>query len=137
MIPAEHREFLVAHRLAVVAIGRKERPPALSPVYYVLDGDNILVSTTARRFKGRAVKRRPDVTLCVLGEEFPFPYLTVYGTARIEDGGAAELMARIGQKMFGAPIDAATMPAIEERARQEQRVVLRITPTGFSTRPAS
>ena len=129
--------FLEAHRLSVIAIERKAGPPSLSPVYYVLDGDDILISTTARRFKGRAVKRHPDVTLCVLAEEFPFPYLTVYGTATIEDGGAPELMARIGQKMFGAPIDSATMPAIVERARQEQRVVLRVTPTGFSTRPAS
>jgi PPOX class probable F420-dependent enzyme len=137
LIPAEHREFLETHRLAVVAVQREGKPPSLSPVYYVLDGDDIVISTTARRFKGSAVKRRPEVSLCILGEEFPFPYVTVYGTATIEQDGAAALMARIGEKMFGAPIGSETMPAIEQRALQEQRVVLRVTPTGFSTRPAS
>ena len=137
MIPVEHREFLEASRLAVLAIQRKVGPPALSPVNFVLDGDEILISTTANRFKGRAVRSRPDVALCVLAEEFPFRYLTVYGTALIEFGAAAELMARIGEKMFGAPVDPAVMPALEERARHEERLVIRVTPTAFSMRPAA
>lgn len=136
MMPDEHREFLENHRLAVVAVQRKDKPPSLSPVYYTVDGDEIVISTTATRLKGRVVRRSPDVVLCVLDEEFPFPYLTVYGKGRIEQDGAVEVMARIGEVMFGNPIGPEAFPMLEERARTEQRVVLRVTPERFSTRPA-
>ena len=88
VIPTAHREFLESHRLAVVAVQGDTRL-SLTPVYYVVDGDHLLVSTQATRLKAREVRRDPDVVMCVLGEEFPFPYLTVYGTARIEEEGAA------------------------------------------------
>ena len=58
MIPKERREFLEQHRLAIVGVPRKAGPPHMSPVYYVVDGDEIVISTTASRFKGRAVRTR-------------------------------------------------------------------------------
>lgn len=45
-------------------------------------------------------------------------------------------MRKIGEKMTGNPIPDAAMPAIEERAVKEGRVVLRVRPTEFfSTTP--
>jgi hypothetical protein len=108
----------------------------MSPVYYAMDGSNILISTTASRFKARAVRKNDDISLCVLAEAFPFPYLLVYGKATIEETGAAEVMRKIGARMSGNPIPDTAMPAIEERARKEGRVVLRVRPTEFfSTMP--
>ena len=41
-------------------------------------------------------------------------------------------MMRIGEKMQGRPVPAdSARPAIEERARNEQRVVLRLTPESY------
>jgi len=131
MTPEERRAFLESHRLCVVGYGREGRPPALSPVYYALDGDDIVISTTASRAKAKAVRRRPQVTLCVLGEAPPFPYLTVYGRGRIEEDGAVDAMMRIGEKMSGRPVPESARPAVEERARQEGRVVLRVTPESY------
>jgi PPOX class probable F420-dependent enzyme len=136
VIPKEHREFLESHRLAVVAVQREGKPPSLSPVYYTVEGDDLLISTTATRLKGKAPRKNPDVALCVLGEEFPFPYLTVYGKARIEEQGAADVMARIAEKMFRVAISTETMPIIAQRAAEEKRVVMRVTPERFSSRPA-
>lgn len=127
MTPEERKSFLAAHRLCIVATGRGSRPPAVSPVYYVMDGDDILISTTATRAKAKAIRRNPQVSLCVLGEQPPFPYLAVYGRGRIEEEGAAELMMRIGQVMTGQPVADSARPAVEERAKREQRVVLRVT----------
>lgn len=134
-IPDEQRKFLEAHRLAVVGIQRSDGPPSLTPVYYAVDGDDILISTTSSRYKGKVLKERPEVSICVLAEEFPFPYLTVYGTATIEEAGAASVMAKIGEKMLGSPIAADAMPGLEDRAKKEGRVVMRVKPTGFSVRP--
>jgi PPOX class probable F420-dependent enzyme len=132
----EQRAFLESRRLVIVGIPRTGGPPHMSPVYYVLDGDDILISTTASRFKARAVRKHQDVSLCVLAEEFPFPYLLVYGTGVIEDAGAPELMMRIAEKMSGNPLPDAAKPAIADRAAKEGRVVLRVTPNAFfSTQP--
>jgi len=132
MTPEERRRFLEEHRLCVVAYGRGAGPPALSPVYYALDGDDLLISTTRSRAKAKAIMRNPDVSVCVLGEQMPFPYLTVYGHGTIEEDGAADVMRKVGERMTGNPIPEAALPAIEKRAREEGRVVLRVRPTGYA-----
>jgi len=131
MTPEERKQFLLTHRLAIVGAMRRQASPQLSPVYYVMDGDDLLISTTATRAKAQAVRRDPRVSVCVLGEQPPFPYLAVYGRGRIESDGVVDLMARIGEKMYGQPLPESMRPAIEERARKEQRVVLRVTPESF------
>lgn len=130
----DQREFLQTHRLCIVGYARTSGPPALSPVYYGMDGDDLVISTTKTRAKGKVLARHPEVSLCVMGEEMPFPYLTVYGRGRIEDESAADAMMRIGQRMTGNPVPESARPAIEERARNEQRVVLRVTPVRIAPR---
>jgi PPOX class probable F420-dependent enzyme len=133
---AEQQAFLESHRLVVVGLPRKAGPPHMSPVYYTMDGEDIIMSTTASRFKARAVRKNEDVSLCVLAEEFPFPYLLVYGKGSIEESGAADLMMKIGEKMTGNPVPEAARPAVEQRAKDEGRVVLRVKPYAFfSTLP--
>ena len=131
MTPEERKQFLESHRLAVVGLNRGSGQPQLSPVYYVLDGEELLISTTLTRAKAKAVRRDPRISVCVLGEQSPFPYLTVYGRARIEEEGAAKLMMRIGEKMYGRAVPDSMRPTIEERARSEKRVVLRVTPESY------
>ena len=101
-----------------------------------MDGADIVISTTASRFKARAVRKNPDISLCILGEAAPFPYLLVYGKATSEEEGAAAVMRKVGERFTGNAIPDAAMPAIEERAKNEGRVVLRVSPTEFrSTMP--
>ena len=131
MTPEERRQFLESHRLAVMGVARSSGPPHLSPVYYALDGDELLVSVTESRVKTALIRRAGRLTLCVLHEEFPFPYLRVEGRGRIEPKGAVDVMMRIGEKMQGRPVPDSARPAIEERARNERRVVLRVTPESY------
>jgi PPOX class probable F420-dependent enzyme len=130
----DQREFLNTHRLCVVGYERASGPPALSPVYYVMDGDDLLISTTRTRAKAMVIAHNPEVSVCVLGEQMPFPYLTVYGRGRIDEEGAVDAMMRIGERMTGNPVPESAREAVEQRAREEQRVVLRVTPVGFSSR---
>lgn len=128
MTPGERRTFLEEHRLAIVGIGRKSDGPHMSPVYYALDGNDILISTTASRWKAKAIRRNAPISLCIMGEAMPFPYLLLYGTASIEEHDAPQVMRRIGERMTGNTIPDDALPAIEERATTEGRVVLRFTP---------
>lgn len=131
MIPEEHRKFLEEHRLCVVGFNGRNGPPVLSPVYYYVDGDEIVISTQAARGKAKQAGRLGEVTLCVLEEKPPFAYLTVYGKVRVEKEGAADVMMRVGKAMTGNEIPETARLAMEERARVEDRVALRVTPTGF------
>ena len=131
MTPEERKAFLQEHRLAIVGAERVDAPPQLSPVYYVMDGDDLLISTTATRAKSKVIRRNARVSVCVLGEQPPVPYLTVYGRGRIETDGAADLLMMIGGVMAGSPLPESMRPAIEERAKKEQRVVLRVTPESY------
>jgi nitroimidazol reductase NimA-like FMN-containing flavoprotein (pyridoxamine 5'-phosphate oxidase superfamily) len=78
----ERREFVRKHRTCVFGYNRQNDGPAMTVVYYVLDGDDLLVSTMAARAKALAVQRSTKVSLCILNEQWPLTYLQVYGTPR-------------------------------------------------------
>ena len=134
----EQREFLTSHRLVIVGVERDSGPPSLSPSYYVMDGQDMLISTTSKRQKARSVRRNPEITLCVLDESFPFPYLTVYGKGAIDDDPAAALdvIIRIRERVSGKPLDEAGRKQAAETVEQEGRVALRVTPERFFSTPA-
>ena len=136
MDAAERREFVRTHRTCVFGYERKSGPPSMSIVYYVMDGDDILISTMRDRAKARAIERNPQVSLCVLTETWPFTYLLVYGHARLETDGVVDLMMRVGELMSGQPLPDAARPGVQAMAEKEGRVVLRVTPeASFETPP--
>jgi len=62
--------------------------------------------------------------------------LLVYGRGQIEEEGAPDLMMKVGERMTGNPVPEAARPAIEQRAKDEGRLVLRVKPLEFrSTLP--
>jgi len=132
----ERREFVRKHRTAVFGYARKERGPSMSCCYYVMDGDDILVSTMASRGKAKAVRRDPRVSLCVLDEKWPPTYILVHGRAAIEEKGGGELLVRICELMAGQPMPEPERKRLHKLAEEEQRVVVRITPEStFETPP--
>ena len=107
-------------------------------VYYVMDGDDILVSTMAERGKAKVVGRDPRVSLCVLDENWPPTYLQVYGQAVVErdEDQAADLLRQIVELMAGEAVPDERRTQIATMSREEQRVVLRVTPYAtFETPP--
>ena len=131
MTPEERRKFLETHRLCVLGVERNARPPHLTPVYYVLDGDDLLISVTKSRVKTGLIRKAGRLSVCVLHEEFPFPYLTISGRATLADEGAVDTMMRVGAKMQGRELPDSMRPALEERARSEGRITLRLTPEAY------
>ena len=126
----ERRDFVRAHRTAVFGTNRKSDGPAQSVVYYVSEGDDLLVSTMGERAKAKAVARLGKVSLCVLDEQWPPTYLVVYCDAKLEREPKAvvDLMMRIAGVMAGKAMPEAVRPMVEEGAKREGRVVVRLTP---------
>jgi hypothetical protein len=49
MTGEERRAFVRSHRTAIFGYGRREHGPAMTVVYYVMDGDDMLVSPAIPR----------------------------------------------------------------------------------------
>jgi PPOX class probable F420-dependent enzyme len=130
MTREERRQFVLDHRTAIFGYGRAEHGPAMSIVYYSAEPEEIVVSTMAERAKAKAVARDPKVSLCVLDEQWPPSYLQVYCDAAIDDEfeSVVEVMMRIAGVMAGAPMSDDVRPMVEEGARVEKRVVIRLRP---------
>ena len=134
----ERREFVRKHRTCVFGYNRRNDGPAMTIVYYVLDGDDLLISTMAARGKALAVQRNPKVSLCILDEQWPLTYLQVYGDATLEEdfGQAVDVLRRVIDLMAEKDVTSAKLPEIERMAREEGRVVIRVRPYAtFATPP--
>jgi PPOX class probable F420-dependent enzyme len=138
MDQAERREFVRKHRTCIFGYNRKNDGPAMTVVYYLMDGDDMLISTMAERAKALAVQRNPKVSICVLDEQWPPTYLQVYGDATLEEDfdQAVDLMRRVIDLMAGEEMPASKLPEIRQMCRDEQRVVIRVKPYAtFATPP--
>ncbi|HEY6481618.1 MAG TPA: TIGR03618 family F420-dependent PPOX class oxidoreductase, partial [Streptosporangiaceae bacterium] len=134
----QRRQFVRDHRTCVFGYGRKEFGPAMTIVYYVMDGDDLLVSTMAGRAKTAAVERNPQVSVCVLDESWPVTYVQVYGTAVVDRDPrhGADLLVKVVELMAGQPVPPERRPQVEQMARDEERLVIRVTPhSTFATPP--
>jgi PPOX class probable F420-dependent enzyme len=114
----------LAHLVTINADGS----PQLSVVWVGLDGDEIVSGHLDDRLKLRNARRDPRVVLSMqtgvvndfgLGE-----YLVVRGTARVTEGGAADLLQRLAHAYLGADI---TFPP--GGGPFPPGYILRITPT--------
>ncbi len=126
--------FVRSHRTAIFGFNRKNDGPGMSVVYYVMDGNDILISTMEARGKARAVRRNPKVSLCVLDEQWPLTYLQVYGDAEIEATVDTDLekvvtlLMRILALMAGKPMPESVREQTRQMALAERRVQLRVRP---------
>ena len=126
----QRRAFVESHRTCIFGFQRKQGPPSMSVVYYVVDGDDLLVSTMRERAKAKAIRRTGEAALCVLDEKWPLTYLQVYGPATVEDNieTSVDVMMKVAQIMSGQVLPDAARPLVEAKAREENRVVIRLRP---------
>lgn len=78
--------------------------PLVAPVWFVVDGDDLVFNTGADTAKGRALARDPRVVICVDDERPPFSFVQVQGTATTSED-PDELVAiatQIGGRYMGA-----------------------------------
>ena len=73
------------------------------PIWFVLDGDDIVFNTGAKTVKGKHILSDGRVSLAVDDERPPFAYVHIRGTARAEDNppDMLEWATRIGARYMG------------------------------------
>ncbi|SDP35443.1 Amidohydrolase family protein [Actinacidiphila guanduensis] len=136
--PASPTVFPVLNPEGHVVFQAGRGGPAMTTLYCVTDGSDILVSTMKARGKAAAVRRNPKVSPCVLDEQWPPTYLNVYCDAAVDDDPrlAADVFFRIMGVMAGRALDPSRRAEATELAAREERVTLRLRPYAtFATPP--
>jgi PPOX class probable F420-dependent enzyme len=84
MTETEWREFVSAGtRTGKTAIVRADGSPHVTPVWFVLDGDDLVFTTTSGNLKEKALRRDPRLAICVDDQEPPYSYVMIQGTATL------------------------------------------------------
>jgi PPOX class probable F420-dependent enzyme len=129
-------EHLTAEMVAFLSAGTRtgklgwtaaDGRPLVAPVWFVVDGGDLVFNTGKDTAKGRALARDPRVVICVDDDRPPFSFVQVQGTASTSED-PDELVAfatRIGGRYMGAD-------RAEEFGRRNGvpgELVVRVTPT--------
>ncbi|MFK0259816.1 PPOX class F420-dependent oxidoreductase [Streptomyces angustmyceticus] len=72
-------------RTGKLATVRADGSPHIAPVWFLLDGEELVFNTGADTVKGRNLARDGRMALSVDDEQPPFAFVSVQGTARIGD----------------------------------------------------
>jgi PPOX class probable F420-dependent enzyme len=104
----EARELIESDRLAHMVTLNADGTPQVSCIWVGLDGDEIVSGHLPRNQKVKNVERDGRVAISIegpgLSEMGLREYLVVRGTARIEEGGAAELLQRLAYVYLGPDV---------------------------------
>jgi hypothetical protein len=105
MTPAEWRDFLLAgSRTATLATVRPDGRPHVAPVWFTLDGDDLIFTTMANTAKGRNLRANPQAAISVDDEEFPFAFVLIEASVEVETLSPRELLdytTRIARRYVG------------------------------------
>jgi PPOX class probable F420-dependent enzyme len=118
-VPASHRDLLEG-RFATLATVGEDGYPQVSEVWFLAEGDQIVISLSTSRQKTQNLLARPACTVFLLDLANPYRYLEIRGTAEVtpdEDGTFAE---KVGAK-YDADVSEYDRPG-------DVRVVVRIVP---------
>jgi PPOX class probable F420-dependent enzyme len=99
----------------------------VAPIWFVLDGDDLVFTTGRTTVKGHAIRRDGRVALCVDDEEPPFAFVLIEGTAAATED-AEDLLhwaTRIAARYMGEE----QAEAYGKRNAAEGELLVRVTPT--------
>lgn len=105
MSEQEWRAFVMeGTRTGKLATVRRDGRPHVMPVWFVLDGDDLVFNTGADTVKGRALARAGRAALCVDDERPPYAFVTVSGPVTLSEDPDEMLVfaTRIGGRYMGA-----------------------------------
>jgi PPOX class probable F420-dependent enzyme len=113
-LPDSARQVLESAALAHLVTVNEDGSPQVTCVWVGLEGDEIVCGHVPRLRKIENVIRDPRVALSLeaasVGDHGLKDYLVIYGTARVTEGGAPELLQRLAHTYLGPDVDYPPMP---------------------------
>lgn len=113
-LPETARALLESDAVAHVITVDEDGGPQVTLAWVGLEGDQIVLATMPEQRKLRNLRRDPRVVLSVQSttrnEWGLLEYLVVYGSARVTEGGAAEMLQRLAHTYIGPDVVFPNMP---------------------------
>jgi PPOX class probable F420-dependent enzyme len=128
MSEQEWRAFVMdGTRTAKVATARQDGRPHVVPVWFVLDGEDVVFTTGASSVKGQALRRDLYACLCVDDQVPPFSFVMVEGPVELSTDldELRRVATRIGRRYMGAE----QAEAFGARNAAEGELLVRLRPT--------
>jgi PPOX class probable F420-dependent enzyme len=104
-IPPEIRKIIESGSLAHLVTLNDDGSPQVTLVWIGLEGDEIVSGHLPRNRKVRNIERDPRVVLSLQADTKSAlgltEYAVLYGRARIQEGGAPELLQRLAEVYIG------------------------------------
>jgi PPOX class probable F420-dependent enzyme len=86
MSDGERRAFLLAGtRTGKLGVTRRDGSPYVLPVWFLLDGDDVIFTTAADTVRGRALRRDGRASMLVDEERPPYSFVRVDGHAVLSE----------------------------------------------------
>jgi PPOX class probable F420-dependent enzyme len=127
------REFILElpARTAKFASVAADGSPRVTPIWAVLDGDDVVFTTHDTSAKAKAIKRDPRVAMCFDDERPPFSYVIVHGEASLSDD--LDELRRWATVLGGRYMGADRADEYGVRNGVPGELVVRVTPTKVLT----
>ena len=129
MTPSEVHIFLSqGTRTGKLATVRADGRAHTVPVWFTLDGDDIVFMTMSSSIKAKNMLRSGRAAICVDEEQPPYSFVSIEGEVSIEELAPAELLpwaTRIGGRYMGGDL----ADAYGKRNAAEGEVLVRLHPT--------
>ena len=105
-IPETHRDLIQdeVRAYAYLATVMPDGSPQVTPVWFNVEGEAILINSARGRIKDRNMRSRPNVALLISDPNDPLRYVQVRGRiTAITEEGALEHITRLSMKYRGRP----------------------------------
>jgi PPOX class probable F420-dependent enzyme len=116
------RAFLQEPRFAVLGTLNKDGSPQLTTMWYLLEGDTIVMNTKVGRAKERNMRRDPRISVCVPDG---YSYVTISGSVEMIDDPeiSQQDIYRLAVRYDG---EGSAKQQMEEQFSKETRVTLHL-----------
>ncbi len=85
-------------RAGKLATASSSGAPGLAPLWFTVDGDDVVFSTGRDSLKGRHLAANPRAALTVDSDEFPYAYVTVRGPVTLTGDDLLEWNTRLAER---------------------------------------
>lgn len=123
-IPESHQDLLQDDKraFAFMATLNLDGSPQVTPVWFSVEQDHILINTAEGRIKDRNMRKRNRVAVCIADPGNPYRYLQIQGkVVSFSSEGADAHIDFLSKKYTGNP-------HYQHRAPGEKRVLYRLLP---------
>ncbi len=98
------RAFLSEPNVAVLATVSRRGRLQVTPIWFVLDGEQIIVNTSRGRVKLRNLEGNPNLALTIVDPQNMYRYVQIQGKAvRFDPKNGARDIDRLSQRYRGEP----------------------------------